>query len=125
MPQREDSEEFRGRRRPRPAAEIAREPGIPRNRFYKWQKEVAARGGAFPGSGRQAEPAAELARLKRELAGVTEERTFKKKPRCTVPRSRSEVQVHPGPCARISGGPLVSGLAGQSQRVLCLVRAAR
>jgi transposase len=36
----------------RPAAEIASELGIPRNRLYKWQKEVAAHGGAFPGSGR-------------------------------------------------------------------------
>ena len=63
----------------RPAAEIARELGIPRNRLYKWQKEGAGHGGAFPGSGRQAEPAAELARLKRELARVTEERDILKK----------------------------------------------
>ena len=65
----------------RPAAEIARELGVPRNRLYKWQKAVAAHGGAFPGSGRQAEPAAELARLKRELARVTEERDILKKSR--------------------------------------------
>ena len=63
----------------RPAAEIARELGIPRNRLYKWQKDVAAHGGAFPGSGRQAEPAAELIRLKHELARVTEERDILKK----------------------------------------------
>ena len=63
----------------RPAAEIARELGIPRNRLYKWQKDVAAHGGAFPGSGRQAQPAAELARLKRELTRVTEERDILKK----------------------------------------------
>ena len=63
----------------RPAAEIARELGIPRNRLYKWQKDVATHGGAFPGSGRQAEPAAERARLKRELARVTEERDILKK----------------------------------------------
>lgn len=63
----------------RPAAEIARELGIPRNRLYKWQKEVAAHGGAFPGSGHQAEPAAEVTRLKRELARVTEERDILKK----------------------------------------------
>jgi transposase len=55
----------------RPAAEIARELSIPRNRLYKWQKEITAHGGAFPGSGRQTEPAAEIARLKRELARVT------------------------------------------------------
>ncbi|OQW60685.1 MAG: hypothetical protein BVN28_08505 [Nitrospira sp. ST-bin4] len=63
----------------RPAAEIARELGIPRNRLYKWQKDIAAHGGAFPGFGRQAEPAAELTRLKRELARVTEERDILKK----------------------------------------------
>ena len=63
----------------RPAAEIARELGIPRHRLDKWQKEVAAHGGAFPGSGRRAKPAAELARLKRKLARVTEERDTVKK----------------------------------------------
>lgn len=63
----------------RPAADIARELGIPRNRLYKWQKQVAAHGGAFPGSGRPPEPAAEIARLKGELARVTEERDILKK----------------------------------------------
>ncbi len=62
----------------RPAAAIARELGIPRNRLYKWQKAVAVHGGAFPGSGRQAEPAAEVARLRRELARVTDERDILK-----------------------------------------------
>ena len=63
----------------RPAAEIARELGVPRTRLYKWRKDVVSHGGAFPGSGRHAEPAAELARLKRELARVTEERDILKK----------------------------------------------
>ena len=63
----------------RPAAEIARELGVPRNRLYKWQQEVATHGGAFPGSGRHAEPAAELARRQRDLARVTEERDILKK----------------------------------------------
>ena len=31
----------------RPAAEIARELGVPRNRLYKWQKDVASHGGVF------------------------------------------------------------------------------
>ena len=62
-----------------PAPEIARELGVPRNRLYKWQKEVAGHGGVFPGSGRQAKPAAELARLTRELAWVSEERDIFKK----------------------------------------------
>lgn len=38
----------------RPAAQIARELGIARNRPYKWQKEIAGHGGAFPGSDRGA-----------------------------------------------------------------------
>ena len=32
----------------RPAAEIARELGIPRNRLYKWQKQVARTAARFP-----------------------------------------------------------------------------
>jgi len=53
--------------------------GDSRNRLYKWQKAMALHGGAFPGSGRQAEPAAEVAHLRRELARVTEERDILKK----------------------------------------------
>jgi len=64
----------------RPAAEIARELGIPRNRLYKWAAELDTQGaGAFPGSDRQANAADELTRLKRELARVTEERDILKK----------------------------------------------
>ena len=78
----------------RPAAEIARELGIPRNRLYTWQKAVAVHGEAFLGSGRQVEPAAELARLRRELARVTEERGILKKPPRTLRGSPHEVRVH-------------------------------
>jgi transposase len=62
----------------RPAAELARELGVPRNRLYKWATQLDTHG-AFPGSGRQANAAAELARLKRDLARVTEERDILKK----------------------------------------------
>src|SRR6185312_5685420 len=79
----------------RPAAEIARELGIPRNRLYKWQKEVAGHGGAFPGFGRQAEPAAALARLRRELTRVTEERNIVKKPPRTLRGNPREIRVYP------------------------------
>lgn len=64
----------------RPGSEIARELGIARNRLYKWQAELRARGsGAFPGSGMRTERTTEIARLKRELARVTEERDILKK----------------------------------------------
>ncbi len=63
----------------RPAAEIARELGVPRNRLYKWQEQVRNKGvGAFPGSGR-GENNDELAQLRRELERVTEERDILKK----------------------------------------------
>ena len=49
----------------RPASEIAREMGVPRNRLYKWQEQVRKKGvGAFPGSGR-GETHDELTRVRR------------------------------------------------------------
>jgi transposase len=64
----------------RPGAAIARELGIRRNQLYKWQQEIGHQGaGAFPGSGRRAGPEAEIARLRRELERVTEERDILKK----------------------------------------------
>ncbi len=57
----------------RPAAEIARELRVPRNRLYKWQEQVKNKGlGAFPGRGR-GENNDELARLRRELERVTQQ----------------------------------------------------
>jgi len=64
----------------RPAAELARELGVKRNQLYKWQREVQTHGAqAFPGQGRPPKPVEELARLKQELARVTEERDILKK----------------------------------------------
>jgi transposase len=64
----------------RPASELARELGVRRNQLYKWQREFETRGtGAFPGSGARKERTTEIARLKRELARVTEERDILKK----------------------------------------------
>ena len=55
--------------------EIARELGIRRNQLYKWQERVVRhRAAAFPGSGRRARSGDELARLKRVLERVKEER---------------------------------------------------
>ena len=64
----------------KPAAALARELGVRRNQLYKWQAQTTVHGAhAFPGSGRQPQPAEEVARLKRELARVTEERDILKK----------------------------------------------
>ena len=64
----------------KPAAGLARELGVRRNQLYKWQAQTTIHGAhAFPGSGRQPKPAEEVARLKRALARVTEERDILKK----------------------------------------------
>ncbi len=64
----------------RVGSELARELGINRNQLYKWQQQINAKGGeAFPGKGRQSGSTAEIARLKRELERVTEERDILKK----------------------------------------------
>jgi transposase len=64
----------------KPAAELARELGVRRNQLYKWQAQSTTHGEhAFPGSGRRPKPADDVARLKRELARVTEERDILKK----------------------------------------------
>jgi transposase len=62
----------------KPAADLAG-GGVRRNQLYKWQAQAAAHGERLSGSGRQPKPADELARLKRELARVTEERDILKK----------------------------------------------
>jgi transposase len=65
----------------KPATQLALELGIPRNRLYKWQKELSAKGReAFQGSGRKPlEQQSEVAWLKAELKRVTEERDILKK----------------------------------------------
>jgi transposase len=65
----------------KPAAEIARELGIARNKLYKWQEQLTARGrdDAFPGHGRRAGSEAEVARLRREVARLQEENAILKK----------------------------------------------
>jgi transposase len=67
----------------KPAADLARELGIPRNRLYKWKDQIERLGdAAFPGQGRKSSTetqADEIARLKRELARVEEENEILKK----------------------------------------------
>ena len=66
----------------RPAAEIARELGIKREKLYRWRAQLRERGaeGFRDGAGRPAaSEAAEVVRLRRELARVTEERDILKK----------------------------------------------
>jgi len=67
----------------KPAADLARELGVRRNQLYKWKEAIDKNGkSAFPGSGRPAgieTQAAQIARLKRELAKAKEEVEILKK----------------------------------------------
>jgi len=64
----------------RPAAVIARELGIPRNRLYKWAQDVESKGAqAFGGSGRPKASSDALAVLQRENARLKQENEILKK----------------------------------------------
>lgn len=64
----------------KPAAVVARELGIPRNRLYKWAQDAEKKGDqAFRGSGRPKASNDELSALKRELARLKEENEILKK----------------------------------------------
>ena len=66
----------------KPASQVAMALGVKRTLLYRWRDEVAARGdAAFSGQpGRKPSvQTSEVARLKRELAAVREERDILKK----------------------------------------------
>lgn len=64
----------------KPAAVVARELGIPRNRLYKWAQDADDKGEkAFRGSGRPKASTDELAVLKRENARLQQENEILKK----------------------------------------------
>jgi transposase len=53
---------------------------VRRNQLYKWKEQMSQRGeGAFPGSGRGSGGNDEVARLRKELERVKEERDILKK----------------------------------------------
>ena len=65
----------------KPAAEIARQLGIKRGLLYRWKQQLETKKDrAFRGSGRpKADQMSEVARLRKELAEVKEERDILKK----------------------------------------------
>lgn len=97
-----------------PVAEVSKRLGVSQHSLYMWKRKFARP------SGGDGEQAAEIRRLKKELARVTEERDIKKKPPRILPRMQSEIRV----CCRAS--PSVHGAsdvplpAHPTQRVLRL-----
>jgi transposase len=64
----------------KPAAVVARELGIPRNRLYKWAQDLETKGvQAFVGGGRPKASMDELAVLKRENVRLQQEVEILKK----------------------------------------------
>ncbi len=64
----------------RPITEVARELGVNVDMLYRWRNKFTTDAEeAFPGNGKLKASDAELARLRRELALVTEERDILKK----------------------------------------------
>lgn len=64
----------------KPVAVLARELGVPRNRLYKWARDIDRLGDqAFSGRGRPKGSQDELALLKRRLARLEEENKILKK----------------------------------------------
>jgi transposase len=64
----------------RTVAAVARELGINENMLHRWKKQLTDQGdAAFVGTGNLPPEQAELQRLRRELADVTEERDILKK----------------------------------------------
>lgn len=65
----------------KPAAQLARELGVARNRLYKWREQLRAKDAdsAFPGKGCRRAADAELAALKRENERLREENEILKK----------------------------------------------
>jgi transposase len=62
-----------------PTAQVARDLGLTPNLLRRWKQEVAGDPvAAVPGKGRRKPHEEELARLKRDLARVTQERDFLK-----------------------------------------------
>lgn len=64
----------------KPAAVVARELGIPRNRIYKWASDLDQQGAnAFSGSGRRPAAQDDVSKLRREIARLEEENLILKK----------------------------------------------
>jgi transposase-like protein len=73
----------------RTVAGVARDLGIAENNLWRWRKAFSEAGSnAFPGTGHVPADQAELRRLRRELADVTEERDILKKALAVFSRRR-------------------------------------
>lgn len=71
-----------------PVAEVSKRLGVSQHSLYAWKRKFSKPSGSTDG-----DQTAEIRRLKKELARVTEERDILKKPPRISPRMQSEIRV--------------------------------
>ncbi len=83
-----------------PVAEVSKRLGVSLHLLYAWRRKFSKPSGSTDG-----DPAAEIRRLKKELARVAEERDILKRPPRISPGMQSEIRV----CCRASPAILGAG----------------
>lgn len=101
-----------------PVAEVSERLGVSKHSLYAWKRKFAK-----TASG-EADKDAEIRRLKRELARVSEERDILRKPPRISPGMQSEIRVRSRASGAIFHPGDVSLPAHPAKRVLCLAAGA-
>jgi transposase len=105
-------------------AALARDLGVDANSLRNWKREQEQHGQqAFPGKGRSHDE--ELARLRREVALLRQERDILKKAGAlwagaTLPVPHAEIPVYLGASQALAGERAVPGATPSSERLLSL-----
>lgn len=100
-----------------PVTEVSKRLGMSQHSLYAWKKKFSKASGSDDD-----DQAAEVRRLKRELARVTEERDILKKPPRISPGMQSEIHVRRRASPVVPGAGDVSLPAHPPERLLRLVQ---
>ena len=95
-------------------AEVSERLGVSQHSLYAWKRAFGK------ATSDETEKDAENRRLKRELAGVTEERDILKKPPRISPGMQSEIRVRGRTSLTVPGAGNVPVSAHPAERLLCL-----
>jgi transposase len=101
-------------------AEVAARLGTTTHSLYAWIKRYDPQQPKITESN---DPSAELAKLKKELQRVTEERDILKRPRCTSQASPNEVRLYSGQSAHMACPSFMFNSGCSSQWLLRMVKA--
>ncbi len=98
-----------------PVAEVSKRLGVSQHSLYAWRRKFSK-----PSVLSGEDQAAEIRRLKKELARVTEERDILKKPPRILPRMQGEIRVRFRASPAVQGAGDVPLSAHPTQRFLCM-----